>query len=441
MGLSVPPLMADASITGAEPVHDATQSVRGANYMLALLYAAYVLNFVDRQLMTLLLNDIRKDLGLSDWQLGLASGTSFAVLYTAASIPVAYLADRSNRTRLLAICIGLWSVMTAACGFVGSFMQLLLARMGVAIGESGGLPASLAIIADLFPRHVRHTKLGIYFSAAAIGTMLSYVIGGYINAAIGWRWTFMVFAVPGVLLSLLLALTGREPKRGQFGDAPAEVKRTILSALVALLKVPVCRQLYIATALANLTLYALLTWAPSVALRSFALDTATVGLVMGVLGGGATAISIIGTGWLSDRLHAMSASAPIYMVAGCTLVLALLLPVCFFAPNFTVFVVAFTLCYAVGATYSAPCIAAVQEAAPPDLKAMSSAILLMLGTLAGLGLGPLLIGIISDLLLPAYGDESLRYSLLVLSPIAAASSAVYLYSGLQRAKVEPIIAR
>lgn len=409
----------------------ATLSPARANYVLALLYGAYVLNFVDRQLLTLLMQDIKEELHLADWQLGLASGTSFALLYVAASIPIAYLADRSNRVRLLSICLALWSVMTAVCGMVTNFIQLLLARMGVAIGESGGLPASLAIIADLFPKHVRQTKLGIYFSAAAVGTMLSYVVGGYVNAAIGWRWTFIMFAVPGVVLALLLVLTAKDPKHGRFdtGDSRAG-PRGIIGALVELFKIPQCRQLYLATGIANLVLYSLLTWAPSLALRQYGLGTDTVGLAMGVLGGGATAITIMTTGWLSDRLIKFGPGAPMYMVAGLTLVLAILLPVCFLAPNFTVFVIAFTICYAVGASYSAPCIAAVQEAAPNDLKAMSSAILLMLGTLAGLGLGPLIIGIASDLLVPSYGEESLRYALLILSPLALAATLVYLYSGI-----------
>lgn len=410
-------------------------SPRHANYVLALLYGAYVLNFVDRQLLTLLMQDIKRDLNLADWQLGLASGTSFALLYVAASIPIAYLADRTNRVRLLSACLATWSLMTAACGMVGNFVQLLLARMGVAIGESGGLPASLAIIADLFPRQVRQTKLGIYFSAAAVGTMLSYVIGGYVNASIGWRWTFILFAAPGIALAVLLLLTAKEPRRNRFEPAEDQpVQRSIFGALVALFQVPRCRQLYLATGLANLVLYALLTWAPSLAIRQYGLGTDTVGLVMGVLGGGATAITIVFTGWLSDRLLKVGPSAPITMVAILTLLLAILLPVCFLAPNFTVFVIAFTLCYALGAAYSAPCIAAVQEAAPQDLRAMSSAILLMLGTLAGLGLGPLIIGIGSDLLRPAYGEESLRYALLILAPLAVMASLVYFYSAFATAR-------
>lgn len=425
------------STTGAIPLDAAAVGHAGsspvptrANYILALLYGAYVLNFVDRQLLTLLMQDIKEELHLADWQLGLASGTSFALLYVAASIPIAYLADKSNRVRLLSICLALWSVMTALCGLVTNFVQLLLARMGVAIGESGGLPASLAIIADLFPKHVRQTKLGIYFSAAAVGTMLSYVVGGYVNAAIGWRWTFIMFAVPGVLLALLLILTAKEPKRGQFDSADTgPTQRGMFGALIELFKVPQCRQLYLATGIANLVLYALLTWAPSLALRQYGLGTDTVGLAMGVLGGGATAITIMTTGWLSDRLIKLGPGAPMYMVAALTLLLAILLPVCFLAPDFTVFVIAFTICYAVGASYSAPCIAAVQEAAPHDLRAMSSAILLMLGTLAGLGLGPLIIGITSDLLIPTYGEESLRYALLVLSPLALIATLVYLYAG------------
>ncbi|WP_197277117.1 spinster family MFS transporter [Sphingomonas profundi] len=403
------------------------------NYVLALLYVAYVLNFVDRQLLTLLLNDIKRDLHLADWQLGLASGTSFAFLYVAASVPVAHLADRTNRVRLLAICVGAWSVMTAACGIVGNFIQLLLARMGVAIGESGGQPASLSLIADLFPAEVRSTKLGVYFSAAAIGTMLSYVVGGYVNAAIGWRWTFLIFAVPGVLLAILLALTVREPQRGLHdGAIPRGAQRSLPGALRDLLRYPLFRRLCLACSLANLALYTLLTWAPSLALRTYGLSTGTVGVVMGLLGGGVTALSILATGWVSDRLFRINPAAPLYMVAAGMLIMAVLLPVCLFAPGFGLFVATFAICYGVGASYSAPSIAAVQSVVPPDLRAMSSALIFMLGTLAGLGVGPLMVGAISDMLVPRFGAESLRYALLILSPLSLASAITYYLAGRNR---------
>ncbi|WP_179046140.1 spinster family MFS transporter [Sphingobium lactosutens] len=409
--------------------------IKAPNYVLALLFAAYVLNFLDRQLLTLLLNDIKRDLGLSDQQLGLASGTSFALLYVIASVPVAHLADRWNRLRLLAICIALWSVMTAACGAVRTFPQLLLARMGVAIGESGGMPASLSLIADLFPRSVRATKLGIYFAAAAVGTMLSYVVGGYANVLLGWRMTFFLFAAPGIILALLIHFTTSEPPRGLYdevADAPADT--SLWRALGRLWAMPLFRWLCLAYAGANFSMYSLISWVPALALRVFELDTATVGLVLGVLTGFVVGMAQIMAGMIADRLARRSAAAPLYLVALTTAAIAVLIPLCLFAPTFAGLAIGFTACYALGGIYSTPSIAALQAQLPPDLRAKAAAILFMLGTLAGLGIGPAVVGALSDHFAPTHGGGSLRYALLILSPVALLTALLFFMAGLRLRK-------
>ena len=409
--------------------------IKAPNYVLALLFAAYVLNFLDRQLLTLLLNDIKRDLGLTDQQLGLASGTSFALLYVVASVPVAHLADRWNRLRLLAICITLWSLMTAACGAVRSFPQLLLARMGVAIGESGGMPASLSLVADLFPRSVRATKLGIYFAAAAVGTMLSYVVGGYVNVALGWRATFFIFATPGIILALLIHFTATEPPRGLYDEVRETGPDTSLwQALGQLWSMPLFRWLCLAYAGANFSMYSLISWVPSLALRAFHLDTATVGLVLGVLAGAVVGVAQIAAGMIADRLARRSAAAPLYLVALTTATIALLIPLCLFASSFAGLAVGFAACYALGGIYSTPSLAALQAQLPPDLRAKAAAILFMLGTLAGLGIGPAIIGALSDHFLARHGDGSLRYALLILSPVALVTALLFLMAGLRLRK-------
>ncbi|HKY82390.1 MAG TPA: MFS transporter [Sphingobium sp.] len=405
--------------------------IKAPNYVLALLFAAYVLNFLDRQLLTLLLNDIKRDLNLSDQQLGLASGTSFALLYVLASVPVAHLADRWNRLRLLAICITLWSLMTAACGAVRTFPQLLLARMGVAIGESGGMPASLSLVADLFPRSVRATKLGIYFSAAAVGTMLSYVVGGYANVALGWRTTFFIFAVPGVILALLIHFTATEPPRGLHDEVrEAGPDTSLWRALGQLWSMPLFRWLCLAYAGANFSMYSLISWVPSLALRAFRLDTATVGLVLGVLAGAVVGIAQIAAGMIADRLARRNAAAPLYLVAFTTATIAILIPLCLFAPTFGGLAIGFAACYALGGIYSSPSLAALQAQLPPDLRAKAAAILFMLGTLAGLGIGPAVIGALSDHFVAQHGDGSLRYALLILSPVALTTALLFFKAGL-----------
>lgn len=184
------------------------------NYVLAMLTMVYVFNFIDRQLLVILQESIKKELHLSDTQLGLLSGFTFAIFYVTMGIPIARFADKGNRRNIVAISLGLWSVMTAFSGMARNFIQLLLARIGVGVGEAGGSPPAHAMISDYFPPKKRATALSVYSTGIYIGILVGFLMGGYLNQHLGWRTAFFVLGIPGIFFSLLFYITVKEPRRG-----------------------------------------------------------------------------------------------------------------------------------------------------------------------------------------------------------------------------------
>lgn len=398
------------------------------SYAMTLLFLAYMMNFVDRQLITVLLNDIRADLGLSDAQLGIISGSGFALFYVIAGVPLGYLADRINRSRLLAASIIVWSGMTAICGAVSNFAQMLLARIGVAVGEAGGTPASLSLIGDYYPAKVRSSKLGIYFAGAAVATMVSYAVGGWVNEMFGWRATFVLFALPGVLIGLALIFTVKEPPRGRYDTGKPVADLTLWRGIRVLARTPLFPTLCLGFAGSNFVLYTILTWGPSVAMRSYGLSSGDIGPLMGLSSGIVAGSAHVFGGMLADRLGRAGGHVPLYYTAITQLVGAGLVLAVLTAGGFTSFAIYFALAYGVGALYAAPSMAVTQSILPPNLRAMGAAVLMLFGTVAGLGAGPLVVGALSDHLRPVHGEHSLRLALMVLVVAGALTALVYAYA-------------
>jgi MFS family permease len=184
------------------------------NYVLVMLTLVYVFNFIDRQLLVILQESIKKELHLSDTQLGLLSGFTFAIFYVTMGIPIARLADRGNRRNIVAASLGVWSLMTACSGLARNFVQLLLARIGVGVGEAGGSPPAHAMISDYFPPQKRSTALSIYSTGIYFGILIGFLMGGYLNQHLGWRIAFFSLGIPGVIFSLLVFITVKEPRKG-----------------------------------------------------------------------------------------------------------------------------------------------------------------------------------------------------------------------------------
>ncbi|WP_043975896.1 MFS transporter [Novosphingobium sp. P6W] len=386
-----------------------------AHATLAILFCISLVSYLDRQLIALLAPDIQRDLRLEDWQIGFVSGTSFALLYVFMSVPLAYLADRRNRVRLLAACLTAWSVMTGLCGAAQGFGQLSLARVGVAVGEAGGYPASLSMIGDLYPAERRATVTAIYFAAVPAGTLFSLYLGGMLVEAVGWRLTFTAAAAPGLVLALVLLALVREPLRGAMepgGAAPAPMARSAAHAfamigqtLRTLLRDPVYRWIAVASALGSVELFAIVVWSPSYAIRAFALDKAEVGRGLGLATAFISAAVMIAGGALADRLTARTPAAPLVLAAVAQVLCIALLIAALNATNFTQFCILSALAYGASTSVGPMTIAVTQSRITPSIRATGASALVMISTLAGYGLGPALIGAMSDL---AQGDPATR---------------------------------
>jgi MFS family permease len=366
------------------------------------------------------------------------SGTAFAVLYVLIGIPLAHLSDRANRVKMLAIALGVWSLMTALCGATMSFLQMALARVGVAVGEAGGYPSAISIISDIFPPHRRASATAIFLSGTTAGALVSLVVGGVLNEAIGWRWTFVVAAAPGLILTLILILTVREPVRGQMDPGPREVvKPTRFKETVKILfSQPLYRALALSAAIYNLELFSLAAWAPTYAVRTFGLDTAQVGLGLGLALGFGSSFVMIGGGGLADKLSKRSKASPVFIAA---LGQILMIPCFLFAlqsQSFVVFCIFHALAFGFSALSGPMNVAAAHSVAPPHMRGAAAAFLVMISTLAGYGGGPPLIGAISDMLGSGSPAERLRTALMYGVAFNAIAAVILLYAGTRLARAK-----
>src|SRR5665213_512583 len=400
-------------------------------YAMVLLTLAYMMNFADRQLISLLLGDIRRALQLNDLELGLISGSGFAFFYIVAGLPLGWLADRVNRTRLLAGSIMIWSVMTAACGTAGNFYQLLMARIGVGVGEAGGTPASLSLIGDYYPPALRASKIGVYFSGAAAATVLAYTGGGWLNTLVGWRLTFGLFAIPGILIGVALLLTVKEPARNSWGAAKEIGTLSFSKTIRTLFRTPLFVFLCTCYVGTNFVLYTVLVWGPSVAMRTYSLNSGQIGVPLGIASGIAAGAAHIFGGKLSDWLLRSGRHVPMCYVALMQIVSAAMIFLFLIVGNFSGFAVLFALAYAIGVTHGAPLMAVVQSLVPTNLRATAAATLLLVGSVAGLGLGPVIVGALSDALRPRFGEDSLRMTLFLLPFVSVLSALMYFVAALR----------
>ncbi len=394
-----------------------TQPSAGAssprNYVLGILVVVYVFNFVDRQILSILLEPIKLELALTDTQLGFLSGIAFAIFYATLGMPIARIADRTSRTGVIAVCLSLWSLMTTLCGLATNFVQLLLARIGVAVGEAGGSPPAHSLISDYFPPESRATALSIYSLGIPIGTMFGLLIGGWINELFGWRLAFMVVGLPGILLAIIFKLTVREPVRPDVAKAAANTSIALVARY--LWRQKSFMHLAIGAALHAFVGYGLVIWNPAFFIRSHGLETGEIGtnlaLISGIVGGVGTFFG----GWIADKLAPRDLRW--YMWApliGLVITVPFLVIVYLLDSHVFAFAL-FTIPTFFGSLYLGPSFAATQSLVPAHMRAVAAAVLLFIINIIGLGLGPQVVGIISDLLHPTFASESLRYSLIIVA--------------------------
>jgi predicted MFS family arabinose efflux permease len=382
--------------------------------VLGILVVVYTLNFVDRVVLGVLVPPIKAELNLTDTQLGLLGGTAFALFYTALGIPIGWLADRVNRVWIISLALALWSAFTAACGLAQSFSQLFLARLGVGVGEAGGVAPSYSMVSDYFPPAHRGRALAIYACGIPIGSALGLLFGGLIATWINWRIAFFIVGGAGLLAAPVLKLLVREPARGAL-DAPgarSNVAPRVGDVLRLLMRKPSFWGLSLGGASSSIMAYGALFWLPSFFVRSYGMSLVEVSVFYGALTliGGVAGIWLGGV--LADHYGAARRSAYALVPA-----LAFLLTVPFYAfgvlsPALTWASVIFVFPVALALVWLGPTTAAIQHLVRPEMRAMASAIFLFVNNLIGLGCGTLLIGALSDAMTARFGIDALRYAIL-----------------------------
>lgn len=368
----------------------------GRAYVLAILTLVYMFNHIDRQVLLILIEPIKEEFALSDFQLGLLGGLAFAAFYATLGIPIAMWADRGNRKNILAMALALWSGMTALAGLAQNFFQLLLARTGVAIGEAGGTPPSTSIISDLYGPKERAFALGIYTSGIGLGIFGGFAIGGLVEHHFDWRAAFFVAGVPGLILAAILFFTIKEPLRGAVEQREASESAPIGQTFKFIFSQSSLIWLLIGCALICVSANAFLYWTPSLLQRSYGLDRGDVAIPLGILIGGAGGIGAILLGRVCDKLSAKNLSWRPWMIALCG---ALALPFAWF------FLQAPTVEWAyawnvvpsfIGLIYASIAYTASQELVGLRMRATSSAFTLFCLTLIGIGGGPTIAGALAD---------------------------------------------
>lgn len=382
-------------------------------YVLFILVMVYTFNFIDRQIVGILAVPIKADLGLTDGQLGLMGGLAFALFYTGLGIPVAMLADRFSRTWIMTAALAVWSAMTMVSGMATNFWQLFAARLGVGVGEAGGVAPAYSLIADYFPPGQRARAIGIYSFGIPIGSAIGIVFGGIIASLINWRYAFFIVGLAGLLLAPIFRMTIREPARGRFDrqhiGSQAPGLRLILQTLAGK---PSFWLLALGASFSSMIGYGIFFWLPSFFVRSYGLSLLDASLFYGailLLGGVA---GIWAGGWLGDRFgqdeHAQYARIPAiaFLATVPFYVLAIL------SPTLTLGFFAFLVPTALGLAWLGPVMSALQHLVRPAMRATTSAVFLFIINLIGIGLGTYAIGALSDALTMRFGDDSLRYSIL-----------------------------
>ena len=392
-------------------------------FIVCVLAVVYTFNFLDRQLMSILQESIRADLHLTDTQLGMVTGLAFALVYTFFGIPIAWLADRTHRVRIVAAACAVWSLFSAACGLAISFPTLAMARLGVGLGEAGGSPPSYSVIADYFPPQRRGVGLAIYSLGVPMGTMVGSAAGAWIDKAYGWRAAFFAVGVPGViLLALLVLILVREPPRGRFDAKAAGASDHAASLpLIETIGLFFTNRTLMLTALSSglsaFCGYAMLNWSPSFLIRIRHMERGEIALYYSLLVGITGVIGTFGSGWLVDRFAKLNRRA-YALVPMAAFIISLPFYLAFvWAPSWPLAMCFLAAPALLNNMYLAPALTVIQNAVPPAQRGASSAILLFVLNLIGLGGGPVFVGKISDLLRPAYGVMSLQLALYALGPI------------------------
>ena len=389
-------------------------------YTLFILTIVYAFNFIDRQILVIMQEAIKADLDLSDTQLGLLSGLAFALFYTILGIPIARWADFANRRNIIAIALAIWSGMTALSGLAQNFAQLALARVGVGIGEAGGSPPAHSMISNMFKEKERATALAIYSAGLYLGILLGYILGGYLVDIYGWRITFFIVGIPGVVMAFIVRFTLKEPTR-PIEEASEPVQKQsigshfvgifdVMGKLFALKSFPFFA---LGCAMSAFISYGVGNFAPSYIIRYHGYSPSELAIPLAITGGGGGMVGTFLGGYLTDKIGAKDIRWYLWLPG---LVAVLAIPLAAWAYNTSDPDLMFVLIFiqtVMSTLYLAPAIATAHRLVKPHMRAMASAVLFFILNLIGLGAGPIFIGFLSELLRDLNGVESLREAMTI----------------------------
>lgn len=412
-----------------------------AHYALMLLAIIYVMSYIDRLVISVLIEPIKAEFGASDTMIGLLTGVAFAIFYTGFGLPLGRLSDRIGRKTVIAVACVIWSILTMLSGVATSFMILVLLRIGVAVGEAGAGAPSVAMISELYPPRLRARALAIFGLGPAVGAVLGIGFGGVLAEIYGWRATFIIVGAPGILIGLILAFTVKAPKQITTAS-PGTADAGMLRTAQRLLRIPGFWQIVATGGAAAITGYAIQMWTPSFMIRSHQMSIQDAGMLMGIGGGLLAVLGTLVCGYVTDTLAAKN---PSWQLGTALLGTALSIPLAmafYLWPAGTAFMLGSTaiptgfLFYMgfafFGVWWTVPCFSAMTRILPAHNLAQGTALFFMSVTLFGAGLGPVVAGIISDLLYSTIGAEALRYALvasasLLLIPCGFLISAIPKY--------------
>ena len=407
--------------------HDAPTEVGGpyAYYVLAVLFVVYVFNFIDRQILSILLQPIKEDLQVSDTAMGFLTGFAFAVFYAIAGLPLARVADRWVRRSLIALSLATWSLMTAASGLARNFTDLALARVGVGIGEAGCTPPAHSLLSDYFPPEKRATVLAVYACGIYMGVGLGFWLGGWLNDAFGWRVAFMVIGLPGVAMAVVVRFTVREPPRGMSERTAAASRSYSLGETWRFLtRLPSGRRISLGAAFQAFVGYGLGAWIPAFFIRLHGMTPGELGLWLSWITGLGGAIGAFSGGWLADRWVRDQPKARAYISLVGALCSTPFIIAALVLDNTTLALLSFFPANIFGTMWIGPAGSIVQDLAPPAMRATASAVFIFILTMIGLGAGPQTVGILNDII---GTPDAIRYSLLGVAVSTSLLSAVFFW--------------
>ena len=419
-------------MSAASAPDTASRSSASARITLGMLAFVYVLNFLDRQLISILAKPIQDGLGITDGQLGLLTGFYFALFYCFIAIPIGWLADRTSRVKVLSAACAIWSTATAACGMAGTYGQLVVARMMVGVGEAGGVPPSYAIISDTFPRERRTTAMAIFNLGPPIGSALGVAFGASLAAAFDWRMPFYVIGGIGVVTAVVVYWVVREPKRGETDGLPVTTAPEVgpegfVATILRFFRNPLLLMASLASGAGNFITYGLLNFTVLFLMREKGMTLEDVAVWYALVVGIGMSTGIYASGRIVDRF-ARRSKAAYATVPAASLVLALPFFIGFaWAPSWKIALAFLLVPMFLNSFFLSATVTFVQNEVAPERRVISGALLLLVMNFIGLGLGPTYVGMMSDFFRPAYGEHALQTAYYALAPMYLIGALLFLW--------------